>query len=156
MRRRLAAPLPPDTINDDFVLPMEIVARGYRALYRPDAMATELECADAATDRRRRRRIGAGNLQQAIRLRRLLHPRYGWTAFVFASGKVLRPGMPFAMLAALCGSAVLAPPPRRSRACWRSRSPPMRPRCCASPCRKRGRCAGSIPSPISSPATPPH
>jgi cellulose synthase/poly-beta-1,6-N-acetylglucosamine synthase-like glycosyltransferase len=108
-RRRLFKPLAPDTINDDFLLPMSIVADGHRAIYDTDIMALELERADAALDRRRRRRIAAGNLQQAWRLKRLLHPRHRGIAFAFASGKALRAVMPFLLLATLAGSLWLAP-----------------------------------------------
>lgn len=109
LRRDLFTPLPADTINDDFVVPMEIVARGHRALYDTAMVALELETSDVSLDRRRRQRIAAGNIQQAIRLRRLLHPKYGGVAFAFASGKALRVLMPFCLLAVLACSAVLAP-----------------------------------------------
>ena len=108
-RRELFRPLPEDTINDDFILPMEMVARGARAVYESAITACELECADAGLDHRRRRRIAAGNLQQTIRLRRLLHPRYGGVAFVFASGKALRAVIPFLLLLVFMGCLALAP-----------------------------------------------
>ncbi|HEY5718752.1 MAG TPA: glycosyltransferase family 2 protein [Gammaproteobacteria bacterium] len=108
-RRALFTPLEADTINDDFVLPMRIVAAGHRAVYEPAIAALELEQADPALDARRRRRIAAGNLQQAWRLRRLLHPRYRGIAFAFASGKALRAVMPLLLLLALAGSLALAP-----------------------------------------------
>lgn len=108
VRRSLFRPLPTDTINDDFILPLSIVGEGHRAVYDPDMMALELECADLAQDQRRRRRIAAGNLQQIIRLRRLLNPRRGGIAFTFLSGKALRVAMPFLMTATLAGSAWLA------------------------------------------------
>ena len=108
-RRELFTSLAPDTINDDFILPMTIVANGYRATYDSDIQALELEQADPALDSRRRRRISAGNMQQAWRLRRLLHPRYRGIAFAFASGKALRAVMPLLLLVALSGSLLLAP-----------------------------------------------
>ena len=82
------------------------MAQGFRAVYDPDIVATELETADAALDFRRRCRIAAGNLQQAIRLRRLLHPRYRGIAFAFASGKVLRALMPACLVVLFAGSLV--------------------------------------------------
>ena len=109
IRRECFVPLPEDTINDDFILPMEIVARGRRAIYDPSILALELECSNPAMDQRRRRRIAAGNLQQAIRMRRLLHPRYKGIAFAFASGKALRAVMPFFLLVLFLGSMFLAP-----------------------------------------------
>ena len=108
IRRHLYQPLPADTINDDFIIPMQIVGQGYRSVYEPDICALELEQASDAQDGHRRQRIAAGNLQQAIRLRQLLRPRFRGTAFTFASGKVLRVLMPFLMILALGGSLWLA------------------------------------------------
>ncbi|MCP3870929.1 MAG: glycosyltransferase family 2 protein [Gammaproteobacteria bacterium] len=107
-RRSLFQRLAQDTINDDFILPMEIVAKGYRAEHESRITALELEQADQTMDQQRRRRIAAGNLQQLLRLKRLLLPRYGSVAFAFASGKGLRVLMPFLMLATLFGSLLLA------------------------------------------------
>ena len=97
--RRIAwAALPRDTINDDFILPMQIFARGWRVTYDEQIVALEAERADPAMEQRRRRRIAAGNAQQLIRLAQLLHPRYGGVAFAFASGKALRVAMPFLLM----------------------------------------------------------
>jgi cellulose synthase/poly-beta-1,6-N-acetylglucosamine synthase-like glycosyltransferase len=109
VRKNLTRPLAPDSINDDFILPMTIVADGFRAVSDPEIIALELEKATLAQDFRRRRRIAAGNMQQLVRLRRLLHPRYRGIAFAFASGKALRAVMPFLMLSCLAGSAALGP-----------------------------------------------
>ena len=109
IRTHLYRPLPEDTINDDFIIPMEIVRQGYRSVYEQDILALELEQAQDSLDSRRRVRISAGNLQQALRLRGLLSPRHGGTAFTFASGKVLRVLMPYLMMIALIGSILLAP-----------------------------------------------
>ena len=107
-RKKLFSPLKPDTINDDFVLPMKIVAAGYRAEYEASIMALELEQADNNMDHQRRRRIAAGNLQQLLRLKNLMLPRYGSIAFIFFSGKALRVLMPFLMIFSLIGSLFLA------------------------------------------------
>jgi cellulose synthase/poly-beta-1,6-N-acetylglucosamine synthase-like glycosyltransferase len=107
-RRALFEPLAADTINDDFILPMKIVAAGYRADYEGSINALELEQADNNQDQQRRRRIAAGNFQQLLRLKTLLLPRYGGTAFAFISGKGLRVLMPFLMIAALFCSLILA------------------------------------------------
>jgi len=109
IRTRLYQSLPDDTINDDFIIPMRIVQQGYRSVYEDSIFALELEQADTSQDSHRRYRISAGNLQQALRLRALLSPRYRGTAFTFASGKVLRVLMPYLMISALVGSLYLAP-----------------------------------------------
>ena len=107
-RRSLFVKLPSDTINDDFILPMEIVAKGYRAQQDKRITALEMEQANTAMDQQRRRRIAAGNMQQLLRLKKLLRPKYRGIAFTFASGKALRVLMPILMLMALLGSCTFA------------------------------------------------
>ncbi len=107
-RRAAWKPLPYDTINDDFVLPMRIVADGYRAVYDESVVAIELEETGRHQDFGRRVRIGAGNMQQIVRLASLARPGNGWLAFVFLSGKGLRPLISVLTAAALVGSAYLS------------------------------------------------
>ncbi|MCZ8258742.1 MAG: sugar transferase [Beijerinckiaceae bacterium] len=107
-RKAAWAPLPPQTINDDFVLPMRIVAAGFRLVDRPDIVIGDREVARAGIDRRRRRRLGAGNLQQVLLCHRLLWAS-GWRmGLLFASGKALRAMAPLLLLAALASSVGLA------------------------------------------------
>ena len=61
----------------------------------------ELENASDDQDHMRRRRIAAGNIQQLLRLKQLLLPRYKGVAFAFISGKALRVLMPFLMIISL-------------------------------------------------------
>lgn len=107
-RYQLFEPLAADTINDDFILPMKIVASGYKADYETSINALELESSDDDQDHQRRRRIAAGNFQQLLRLKGLLLPRHKGVAFSFISGKALRVLMPFLMILALVGSLLLA------------------------------------------------
>lgn len=107
-RRHLFQALPADTINDDFILPMNIVAQGYKAVHEPRIEAVELECVQTDANNNRRKRIAAGNLQQAIRLRGLLSPSFKGVAFNFLSGKVLRVLMPLCLMAFYIASLVLA------------------------------------------------
>ena len=107
-RRELFQPFEADTINDDFILPMRIMAKGYQGHYAGDINALELENATQQMDSHRRKRIAAGNIQQLIRLRALLSPYRKGIAFTFASGKALRVIMPWLMLIALVGSIWLS------------------------------------------------
>jgi lipopolysaccharide/colanic/teichoic acid biosynthesis glycosyltransferase/glycosyltransferase involved in cell wall biosynthesis len=107
-RRSLWTALPADTINDDFVLPMMMVADGNRAVYDTAIVATEIEKTKATQEVRRRVRIGAGNMQQTVRLRSLAHPRHGWLAFLFVSGKGMRPLIPFLVILVGLATAWLA------------------------------------------------
>jgi cellulose synthase/poly-beta-1,6-N-acetylglucosamine synthase-like glycosyltransferase len=106
-RKALFSPLPEHTINDDFILPMMIAAQKKRVIYDSRVSAIELESSNPKQDFSRRKRIGAGNMQQLIFMWRLLLPDYGWLSFNFASGKALRAMMPFILLALLLSSAYL-------------------------------------------------
>ncbi|MFC7474209.1 glycosyltransferase family 2 protein [Dankookia sp. GCM10030260] len=108
-RREAWSPLPPDTINDDFLWPAHMAERGWRIAYDETIRTREAEVADAGLDARRRRRIAAGNAQQLWRARGLLHPRHGGIALAFLSGKALRVVMPFLLLAAALGTLALVP-----------------------------------------------
>jgi cellulose synthase/poly-beta-1,6-N-acetylglucosamine synthase-like glycosyltransferase len=99
-RRNLWTALPADTINDDFIMPMNIIAAGNRAVYDATIVATELETTHPDQEFRRRVRIGAGNLQQVLRLPALANPLHPGRAFVFLSGKGIRPLIPFLAIAA--------------------------------------------------------
>ena len=98
------------TINDDYLIPMRIVAQGYRAVYEPQALAWEREVASVEGEFARRRRIAAGNCQQIVELRSMLSPFYGWVALSFFSHKVLRTIAPLFLLALLISSAWLPQP----------------------------------------------
>lgn len=104
-RRARWTPLPADTINDDFILPMQIVAAGDRSIYDRSIVATELERTKPRQEFNRRIRIGAGNMQQTVRLPQLLSLKNLPLAFVYGSGKALRTLIPF--LALLGGAALL-------------------------------------------------
>ena len=108
-RRKLFERLPPDTINDDFVLPVNIVMKGYQCFYDPRIVTLELEQTCNEIDFQRRKRIAAGNVQQAIRCRGLIQPKFGKIAFNFFSGKFLRPFMPVFLFTILLTTAWLAP-----------------------------------------------
>ena len=106
--RALWTPLEPDTINDDVILPMRIVERGFLGVYDRAIAIVEGEDDRPADDRRRRQRLGAGAIQQTLRLWRLGDPRRPGLAFVFLSGKALRAFMPFLLVAAFVSSLALA------------------------------------------------
>ena len=107
-RRALWEPLAEDTVNDDFILPMRIVLRGFKAVYDEAMVTAELEKTAPGQDFRRRVRIGAGNMQQLLKLIQLGNPRRGKTALVFLSGKGLRAVMPFLLASAVLMNAWLA------------------------------------------------
>lgn len=106
-RTHLFTPLAANTINDDFVLPMLIVKQGFNSVYDDKMVAVELEATNQNNDFKRRLRISAGNMQQAIQLFSLFNPKYKGVAFAFLSGKGLRLVMPYLMLICLVTSVLL-------------------------------------------------
>lgn len=112
IRKPLFSRLEGGSINDDYLIPMRIVEQGYRAVYEPEAKSWEQEVASVEGEFARRRRIAAGNCQQIVQLRSLLHPARGWPAFAFFSHKVLRTAAPFLLLLLLASSWWLSPPLR--------------------------------------------
>jgi len=100
--------LPADTINDDFILPSRIIAQGYRGVYDDQIVALEMEPSNDEQSFRRRVRISAGNMQQLLRSGDLIDFRRPALAWLFLSGKGLRPIMPFMMIAAWGASLAAA------------------------------------------------
>lgn len=98
-----------ETINDDYVIPVSVLARGFRAVYEPGAVVHEE--AREMTGFARRIRIMTGNLQQLRNLPQLLRPLQPLPLFFFLSHKVLRLLAPFAMLAALAANLFLLDSP---------------------------------------------
>lgn len=109
-RTALFHPLEHDTILDDFVQSMRLVAAGYRVVYEPRAYALEAPSASLTDEMQRKIRISAGGWQAMSRLSELLSPAWhpvGWLLYV--SHRVLRWSLTPLLLAALLPlSAVLA------------------------------------------------
>lgn len=102
IRTNLVKPIPANTINDDFVIPMRAIEMGFEAIVEPDLGIVELQSDTDTESLKRRIRIGAGNLQQLWLLRGVLTIRNGWRAFNFFSGKGLRALMPIILLVMVC------------------------------------------------------
>jgi len=98
-RKELFEPLPPEAINDDFIIPMRVLEKGKRVVYDPKAVAIEETYSDSFGDFNRRSRIFVGNLQQILILKKLLNPLKGWPSFEFWSHKVLRTLSPLFVVA---------------------------------------------------------
>ena len=109
IRKILFSRLGEAEINDDYLIPMRIVAQGCRAVYEPSAVAWERELVSIEGEFARRQRIAAGNCQQIIELRQLLNPLRGWVAFTFFSHKVLRTIAPLLMITMLVSTFWLPP-----------------------------------------------
>ena len=109
IRRDLYPYPPPGTINDDYIIPVSVLSKGYRAVYEPKAIVYEE--AREMTGFGRRVRIMAGNLQQLREIQGLLRPFRFLPLFFFLSHKAIRLLVPFAMVAALIVNVFLISSP---------------------------------------------
>jgi cellulose synthase/poly-beta-1,6-N-acetylglucosamine synthase-like glycosyltransferase len=90
IRKDLYAPLAPDTIND-LVVPLQIVARGYRAVFEPEAVGFEPSAGYFVAEFRRKRRIVNRSWRGLRSVPEVLDPRaVGIFAWQVLSHKVLR------------------------------------------------------------------
>ena len=112
IRRKLYVPIPPETIIDDFVIPLLAkLHSGCAIVYDCTAVAREETPPDVTSEFHRRARIGAGGFQSIALLWRLLDPRRGWVAFTFLSHKVLRWLCPFFLIGLLASNVLLCDRP---------------------------------------------
>lgn len=112
MRRNVFGPLPPGTIVDDFVLPLQArIKTGCRLLFAENAIAHEHAPVHIGDEFRRRVRIGTGDFQSLETLWPLLSPWQGWTAFCFFSHKLLRWLCPLFLVTAIVSSLLLSSNP---------------------------------------------
>ena len=108
MRRALFQPLPPDTILDDVLTPMRVVLAGYRVVFNDRARAFDRAAADADAEARRKVRTLAGNYQILALEPRLLLPWRNRVWLQYASHKIGRLIVPWALLAIFVASLALA------------------------------------------------
>ena len=112
MRRALAAPLPPSTLSDDAVLPLRAFFQGYRVIFDPEAIATDMP-AVAGTEFRRRRRNLAGLWQVWVRMPELFTSRDRMRLH-FVSHKFSRLALPWAMVLVVVSALLLPASPFRT------------------------------------------
>ena len=104
--RRALYPFPkPGTINDDYVIPMRILSRGYRVAYETGAVA--FEEAHEMGGFSRRVRIMTGNFDQLREMKALVRPLRPGPLFFFLSHKAGRLVVPLAMVAMLVANVFL-------------------------------------------------
>lgn len=99
IRKTLFVPLPVNiSIADDFLIPIEILKKGYRCLYEPQAIAYEEQENSILGEYNRKVRIGAQNFNVLPRILPLLHPRFGLIAFSLWSHKIIRWFIPLLLI----------------------------------------------------------
>jgi cellulose synthase/poly-beta-1,6-N-acetylglucosamine synthase-like glycosyltransferase len=102
IRRELYVPLPPEAIND-LVTPLQIVARGWRAVFEPTAVGFEASIGHFRGEFRRKRRIVNRSWRGVMSVPVVLDPRHvGLFAWQVWSHKLLRwLVLPLVLLAAV-------------------------------------------------------
>jgi poly-beta-1,6-N-acetyl-D-glucosamine synthase len=108
LRRALWQPLPPETLLDDVLAPMRVALGGRRIVYEERARAYDQVPPTAQAESRRKTRTLAGNYQILALEPRLLVPVLNPVWLQYMSHKVGRLVVPWALLAALVTSGVLA------------------------------------------------
>jgi cellulose synthase/poly-beta-1,6-N-acetylglucosamine synthase-like glycosyltransferase len=106
LRRACYRPLAPNTVIDDFVLPMEARRLGYRVVYDPEAVATDFAASSVEGEFVRRVRIAVGSFRALGELVRV--PLDAFAFFAFVSHKILRWVLPFLLMGLLAMSGLLA------------------------------------------------
>jgi hypothetical protein len=108
--RRHLYPFPAaNTINDDYVIPVRILQKGYRIAYEPASVA--FEEAREMGGFGRRVRIMTGNVEQLREIKPLLDPLRPLALFFFLSHKAGRLAVPPAMLLLAASNLALLPRP---------------------------------------------
>jgi len=106
IRRVLFRAIPDGAVTDDFAISTSVIAQGYRLVFEPDALATEVAVPEAQREFRRRVRLMTRGLRGVFLRRRLLNPlRYGFYSVVLASHKLARRLVPVSL--AILGVASL-------------------------------------------------
>ena len=115
-RRQLLDPLPPGTILDDVLLPMQIVRKGFRVVFDSRARAWDLPDLGGKREFARKVRTLSGNYQ-LLQLAPWLLSGGNPIRFEFVGHKLLRLAVPFALLAILVATVFL-PQPFYRAALW--------------------------------------
>lgn len=108
IRRTLYEPLQQEDIND-FVNPLQIIAKGYRGVFDADAMCFEETAGDFDKEGHRKQRIVNRSFRGLMRVKEVLNPfKFGFYSLEIISHKLLRWLMPVFIIAIALGSTFLA------------------------------------------------
>jgi glycosyltransferase involved in cell wall biosynthesis/cellulose synthase/poly-beta-1,6-N-acetylglucosamine synthase-like glycosyltransferase len=107
IRRELFEPVS-QGLGDDMAISFRVIARGYRLVYEPRAVAMECVAPSAIAEFQRKVRLCALGFHSVYASRALLNPwRYGFYSLQLFSRKVLRWALPWPLLAMLFSSLAL-------------------------------------------------
>lgn len=108
IRTKLWEPLQQQDIND-FVNPLQIIAKGYRGVFDAGAKCFEETAGDFDREVARKERIVNRSIRGLMRVGQVMHPgKTGMFAFEVVSHKLLRWLIPLFLLVGVAGSVILA------------------------------------------------
>lgn len=108
LRKSYFQPIPPGTILDDVLIPMNVVLQGKRVVFEPSALAYDVPETEAAGESRRKKRTLAGNYQLLTLRPAVLNPFRNRIWFQLISHKLTRLVAPLAMFTAFVANLLLA------------------------------------------------
>jgi poly-beta-1,6-N-acetyl-D-glucosamine synthase len=108
IRKKLFHPIPPATLLDDVLIPMQAVARGFRCVFEEGACVYDDVTQDYRAESRRKRRTIAGIAQLMRLCPRWLLPWANPIWLQFVSHKIARLFSPFLLFALLASNVLLA------------------------------------------------
>ena len=106
LRRRLFEPPPENIINDDYYIAADLIRRGHRVVYAPEARSFERISASPKDEITRRARIFAGRYQALMLAGRLLPLNRPLVAWELISHQYMRTLLPMAMLGAVLANLI--------------------------------------------------
>ncbi|WP_445426516.1 glycosyltransferase family 2 protein [Alishewanella sp. HL-SH06] len=108
IRTELWEPLQQRDIND-FVNPLQLVAKGYRGIFEPEARCFEETAGNFNKEAKRKERIVNRSLRGLFRVKQVLNPRHsGIFSYMVISHKLLRWLIPLFTALSLPGALILA------------------------------------------------
>jgi hypothetical protein len=107
VRRELYTAVPPNLILDDVFVPMQVILRGRRVGFRPEAVAFDSASAETNSEYRRKLRTMTGNIELLRTMPELLSPCKNPFFSRYLSHKVLRLASPVLLLVVLLTGVML-------------------------------------------------
>jgi len=107
LRAHLYKPIPAKFIVDDFFISLSILQKEYYIIQNIQALAYEDVPGSLTEELRRKRRIGAGNIQNLIYFKNQWFPPFNTTAWLYFSHKIVRWFGPFCILLCWLSSLIL-------------------------------------------------
>lgn len=107
VRREAFTPMEAE-YGEDCVVPLDVIARGYRVVFQPDAVAYDARIAAPRAELRARVRMTLRSFAGTLSRERLLNPlRFPGVAWAITSHKLLRWSVPFLLALAFVSNVLL-------------------------------------------------